>query len=162
MENGISYRKTLSQWLYYFEIPRIAQMLSDRYFYLVNLNKEADETLASHGHSAAWDDKFVKLLKDHGPLLGDMSISDIFILSLNYALEVGKDKAEDIIEAFLAMYPQKKEPIMTAARQLERKGRQEGKKERNLEIAKTMLSSGYKAEEMARLTGLSMSELHKL
>jgi hypothetical protein len=46
---------------------------------------------------------------------------------------VGRDKAEDIVGAFLAMYPQKKEPIMTAARQLEKKGRkrQTRKKPRN-------------------------------
>jgi predicted transposase/invertase (TIGR01784 family) len=56
--------------------------------------------------------------------------------------------------------------IMTAARQLERrgieKGRQEGRQEERLTFAKAMLSSGYKTDEIARLTGLSISELHKL
>ena len=39
-------------------------------------------------------------------------------------------------------------------------GKQEGRKERNLEIAKDMRSAGYKADETARLTGLPLSEIN--
>jgi hypothetical protein len=50
-------------------------------------------------------------------------------------------------------------PDKKVCRKVEKKAK---KKERNLGIAKTMLSSGYKADEITRLTGLSISELHKL
>jgi hypothetical protein len=82
-------------------------------------------------------------------------------LSVSYPLEVGKDKIEGIIKYFLAIHPPQKEIVMTAAQQLRKEGRQEVKKEERLILAKTMLTSGYKAEEIARLIGLSINEFHK-
>jgi hypothetical protein len=101
----------------YFEIPWMAKILSEHYFYLISLNKESDEVLASHGHSGpmelllkrAWETNFVEWLREHSSLLKDILVSDMFSLYISYALAVGRGKAEDIIEAFLDVYPQQKE-----------------------------------------------------
>jgi len=99
-------------------------------------------------------------LKGHEPLLSNIGLSDMFPLSINYALAVGKDKPEDIIDAFLGIYPQYKETIMTAARQLERKGKQEGKQERNIEVARNMhVNLHFDLATIQKVTELTKEEL---
>ena len=41
-------------------------------------------------------------------------------------------------------------------------GKEEGREERNMEIAKTMKAEGFSSEQISRLTGLSMEEIEKL
>jgi hypothetical protein len=168
----------------YRAIPRpywMAQMLSKHYFYLISLNKEPDEVLASHGPSGTmelllkrgWELNFVEWLRAHSSLLKDISVSDMFSLYMGYALAVGK--AEDIIEAFLAIYPQQKDTIMTAARQLERrgmkigmergmeKGIEKGIEKGRQEVARNMLVKlRLDLDTVQKATELNKEELQKI
>ena len=44
----------------------------------------------------------------------------------------------------------------------EKKGKEEGKKEKSIEIAKNMLKKGYKIEDIAEISGLSIEEINLL
>ncbi|MEM7383119.1 MAG: ISNCY family transposase, partial [Bacteroidota bacterium] len=101
---------------------------------------------------------------------------------LIYALEVGHGSADEIIEAFVGIYPALKESLMQAIRQIERRGevrgiqrgmqegmqqgiqqgRQEGMQTRNWEIARKMLQTGESIEKIARWTGLSEASIRSL
>ncbi len=75
---------------------------------------------------------------------------------------VRERQAEAIIEAFLAIYPQQKENIMTAAQQLRRQGRQEGRQEERLFIVKNMLEKKLEPALIREVTGLGEKEISKL
>jgi predicted transposase/invertase (TIGR01784 family) len=74
--------------------------------------------------------------------------------------EVG-EKIYSFIEQVLAY---KKDIVMTYGQKLRKEGKVEGKiearRERNLEIVKDMRSAGYKVDEIAKLTGLLLSEIN--
>jgi predicted transposase YdaD len=136
----------------YFELPWMAQLLKDRYFYCLNLKKEPDEALTNHGLCGvmelllkrAGDANFIQWLSQYPGLVEAMKLKDIFELSLSYTLAVGKAKATLILDTFSALYPQYQETIMTAARQLKKEGILQGKKEGILQGRKEGILEGKK------------------
>ena len=155
-------------------------------YILVNLAKESDERLLSQGLCGpmavllkrASDANFTHWLASNKALLRSQPRVPYLNEGLIYALEVGKEEADKIIEAFFSTYPELKEAIMQAIRQVERRGevkgrqegikqgrqegRQEGRKTRNLEIAEKMLRKGYTFGAIEELTGLSSERLQSL
>jgi predicted transposase/invertase (TIGR01784 family) len=84
-------------------------------------------------------------------------------LYIGYALAVGKGKSEDIIEAFLDVYPQQKDTIMTAARQLERRGMERGIEKGRQEVARNMLVKlRLDIDTVQKATELNKEELQKI
>ena len=74
--------------------------------------------------------------------------------------------SDEIIEAIIALSPDKQENIMTALQQLEQKGRQEGMQQgmqtKALAIAKNMLHYNESKEKIHQFTGLSWVEIEQL
>ena len=166
----------------YFEQPELARSLMSQSYILVNLAKETDEKLLSHGLCGpmevllkrASDANFAQWLSANKALLQSQGEIPYVREGLTYALEVGKGKAEQIAEAFASTYPELEGTIMRAIKQIERKGEEKGRKEgrqegmqqgiqtRNLEIAKGMLRKGYTFDVVEELTGLGSERLHGL
>lgn len=113
--------------------------------------------------------KFSSWMREHQALMRKVSTEQYIDLSLEYALQVSQEKAEEIIDIFEATYPELKEAIMTAARQLERRGEergiqqgmQEGLQVKALEIAQNMLESGLEVSLIAQVTGLEEETIRK-
>ena len=151
-------------------------------YILVNLAKESDERLLSQGLCGpmavllkrASDANFTHWLVSNKALLRSQPRVPYLNEGLIYALEVGKEEADKIIEAFFSTYPELKEAIMQAIRQVERRGevkgrqegikqgRQEGRQEEKLGIARNMLRKGYTFGAIEELTGLSSERLQSL
>jgi predicted transposase/invertase (TIGR01784 family) len=162
----------------YFDVPWMAKLLMNKSFFLINLNKDDDTTLAHHGYSSmmelllkrASDRNFIPWVKENRKLLESVPVEGILEASINYTLQVGQGKAEEIIEAFTELFPQFEETIMTAARQLKQEGRKEGRKEgmelgiqtKAKVIAKNMLAKGYATRDIEEITGLSLETIEKL
>jgi predicted transposase/invertase (TIGR01784 family) len=89
---------------------------------------------------------------------------DYVVSALNYLL----DQAEiSNVETFLRtieveVSPQVGERIMTAAQQLEARGRIEGQLASQREIAKRLLKSGMEIEKVRSLTELTQDEIEEL
>ncbi|MHB9148193.1 MAG: Rpn family recombination-promoting nuclease/putative transposase [Candidatus Amoebophilus sp.] len=158
----------------YFDVPWIAKLLMGKSFFLINLNKEDDALLSKHGESSvmelllkrASDRNFITWIRENHKLLQDVPVKGTLEASLDYILQVGQGKAEEIIEAFTSLFPQFKEHIMTAARQLEKRGEKRGM-ELGIQttaqaIAKNMLKDGEAIEKIIRYTGLSREAIEKL
>jgi predicted transposase/invertase (TIGR01784 family) len=157
----------------YFGVPWMAKLLMGNFFWLINLNKESDSTLVEHSYSGIMElllkradsSNFIEWLKEEGVAMGraikegkGVDFKDIIEASTEYALAVGKGKAEDIIEAFSVVYPDFKDTIMTAAKQLEKRGMQQGK----LAIAQNMLKDREAIEKIKKWTGLSKEAIEAL
>ncbi|OJW67188.1 MAG: hypothetical protein BGO68_01330 [Candidatus Amoebophilus sp. 36-38] len=158
----------------YFEIPWMARLLMGKFFSLINLNEESDLSLANHELSAmmqlllkrASDSNFITWLKENCKLMETVPFERILSISIDYVLQVSKASAEEILEVFSEIYPQFKNTIMTAARQLERKGEVKGIElgiQRNqLAIAKNMLKESCEIGLIQKVTGLSEHTIEKL
>jgi predicted transposase/invertase (TIGR01784 family) len=159
------------------------------FFNLINLNKEAELTLIKAGPGGvmklllktAGDSNFTTGFKEKG-VIKDLKSRKIMNLSLDYVLAVGKEGPEKIINTFAELYPEFKEPIMTAARQLELRGReqgmqqgiqqglqqgmqrgmQQGMQENKLAIAKNMLKEGCEISFVAKVTNLTKETVEEL
>jgi predicted transposase/invertase (TIGR01784 family) len=68
-----------------------------------------------------------------------------------------------LIQAIVNIVPERKEDIMTAAQQLEQRGKLRGRKEEKLHIARNMPHKLHlDIQTVAQATGLSEEELMKL
>jgi len=166
----------------YFNVPWMAQIFMGKFFALINLNEEDDLTLATHGVSGimelllkrASDSNFTVWLKEEGRCMKDIPSQRVIDQSVDYALMVGKEEPEEILEAFLVIYPEFKDTIMTAARQLEQRGEmrgeirgeirgiQEGMQTKAIEIAKTMVNKGSEITFIQEVTGLSKQIIEEM
>lgn len=157
----------------YFDVPWMAKLLMSSFFGLVNLNRESDSTLVEHSYSGimelllkrADNSNFIEWLKEEGVAMGraikegeGVDFKDIIEASTEYALAVGKGTPEDIIEAFSVVYPDFKDTIMTAAKQLEKRGMEQSK----LAIAKNLLKEGTDVGFIQRITGLTKEVIETL
>jgi predicted transposase/invertase (TIGR01784 family) len=84
---------------------------------------------------------------------------------LTYATSLRNLKIGEKIYNFIEqVLNDKQDIIMTYGQKLMKEGRKEGeqkgRKETRLEIAKGMRSAGYKADDIAKLTGLPLSEIN--
>jgi predicted transposase/invertase (TIGR01784 family) len=179
----------------YSEVPWMHKLLYDKYFFLLNVKQTPDITLADCGPSGFMslllkrteEHNFEEWLKSHGrlikQLMEDIALSgiasdDIFDLSLSYIVTVAKDKSEDLLDTFKALFPQYNEKIMTVAKQLERKGEIIGKRKGEIigkrkgeiigemmgkkEVAKNMIRGKEPLDKIIKWTGLSREEVEKM
>ena len=159
----------------YFEQPELARLVMSKPYILVNLTKSSDVDLLSHDLCGPMELLFKRASRanftckphEHKQLLRRLPTVDYLDQGFVYALEVGKKKADEIIEAFVSIYPELKKAIMRAVLQAERrreaKGMQQGRQEEKLGIARTMpqkLQLGIEIVQQA--TGLSKQELDRL
>ena len=117
-------------------LPKSCYNLSerDKYFKLLTLNKKSDLELLSEGDEIMKDaaDKIVSLSSDPG-FIGELEKQQI----LEYAKAVALDKAEE-------------------------RGKEIGINQRNIEIAKNLLSENIDFSIISKTTGLSIEEIEKL
>jgi predicted transposase/invertase (TIGR01784 family) len=155
----------------YFSIPWMAKLLMEKSFFLINLNHEEDVLLSTHGNSSmmelllkrASDSNFIPWMKENRKLVQSIPVEGILSESVDYTLQVGQGKAEEIIELFTEFFPQFKHTIMTAARQLERRGEIKGRQESKLAIAKNMLLKlRLDIDTVQRATELTKEELQQI
>ncbi len=114
----------------YYEEPNLARLVMGKPFQLVNLTKQKDEELLNHGASGLMEVllkraslvNFTGWMKANKEVLRKLPVGAYLNIGVDYALSVGKEKAEEIINSFMLVYPQLKDVIMTAARQLEKRG----------------------------------------
>jgi predicted transposase YdaD len=155
----------------YFDRPDLAKLVMGMSFILANLNKQSEEALLTHGAASMMEvllkrasrAKFPRRAKEHQHVMRKLPAAAYLNAGLDYALDVGKDKAEEIIDAFVSIYPELKETIMTAAQQLRKEGMQQGIRKEKMEIAKSMLAELYlDMSTVAKITGLPKEELEKI
>jgi predicted transposase YdaD len=148
------------------------------FFYLLDLTQASDKQLLTHSLCApmeillkhSFDGNFEEPIEAYKHVFQDCikQVGDDYIVSmLEYAdslkdYEIGKKMHKFVEELF----QNKQEVIMTYGQLLKREakkeGRQEGRKARNLEIAKNMLQDGEAIEKIVRYTGLSLEAIEKL
>jgi predicted transposase/invertase (TIGR01784 family) len=158
----------------YFEEPELARLVIGKVFNLLNLNKQNDEDLVTHGPSGIMEVllkrasrvNFTEWMQANKELMRKLSAEPYLNTGLDYVLGVGKDKAEDIINSFILVYPKLKDAIMTAATQLRREGEKIGMKKgmekEKSAIAQSMFKKGLASNLIQEVTGLSLEQLKKL
>jgi recombination-promoting nuclease RpnB len=169
--NGIkedyTYYEDISE---YYEEPNLARLVIGKPFQLVNLTKEKDEELLNHGASGLMEIllkraslvNFTEWMEANKKLLGELPVGDYLNIGVDYALSVGKGKAEEIINIFMLVYPELKETIMTAAKQLEKRGIEKGMQQGKLTIAKNLLKLNLDVKLIQEATGLSQETIETL
>ena len=154
----------------YFDDPELARFVVSKPYILVNLNKMSDEELLSHGACGLMEvllkraskANFVSWLRANRSLVRSHASVSYLEDSLRYCLEVADADADTLTEAFASIDPKLNEPIMRAVQQIEARGRQEGRQEEKLGIARNMLHLNLGAEIVQQATGLSRQELARL
>lgn len=147
----------------YYEEPKLARLVMGKPFQLINLTKEKDEEIVKHGTSGLMEillkratlPNITAWMEANKELLRQLPADSYLNIGVDYALSVGRAKAEEIINSFMLVYPQLKDPIMTAAKQLEKKGIEKGMQARDLAIAKNMLKLSLDVKLIREATGLS-------
>lgn len=154
----------------YFERPDLAKLVMGMSFILANLNKQSEKELSSHGAASmmeillkiASSVKIPKWAQEHKELMRKIPASSYINFGVDYALGIGKDKAEEIIGAFADIYPEFKNKIMTAAQQLRKEGMQQGMQQEKKVIAKSMVKKGLDINLIQEVTGLSKETIKEL
>ena len=116
---------------------------------------------------------FPQWLIDHPEIAQQLAESQYLERSIEYLLEAGHHKEEDLIAACEKIY-QLKETMLTTSQRIEQRGIQQGIQQgmqqgmqqgiqaRNLEIAKQMLSRGLDIQLICEMTGLRKEEMSAL
>jgi hypothetical protein len=146
--------------------PSLKELFTIPGFNLIHLSKYSDNWLKETGVfqvllklGGQGTKEVLGWIESHPDYIAKLLASPYKYGGVSYLLELEKRKNHlAIIENLVNLFPIFKDDIMSAAQQL----RQEGILTKAKEVAKTMLSSGYKADEIARLTGLPISNIHKI
>jgi predicted transposase/invertase (TIGR01784 family) len=162
----------------YYEEPELARLVTGKPFQVINLTKEKDEGLLSQGASGLMQvllkraslANFTEWMEANKESLRKLPVGAYLNIGVEYALSVGKGKAEEIINSFMLVYPQLKDVIMTAARQLEKRGEkrgiekgiEKGIQQGKLAIAKNMLKLSLDLKLIQEATGLSQEIIGSL
>jgi predicted transposase YdaD len=172
----------------YYKKPTLGDLYLYFKFCVIDITKISDEDIIKHGLCAPMElllkhgrDGIFELAIDnyrevfHACLA---AVGEEYIESmLTYASDLKDLKVGEKIYSFIEqVLADKKDIIMTYRQKLTQEakieakvegkiegleeGMQKGRKVRNLEIAKDMRSAGYKADEIAKLTGLPLSEIN--
>ncbi len=167
-----------------FEDPNLAREVMFKPLQLIDLNCYSEETLSQHGQADlleillkhSQERAFIHWIKQHPELIRRLLERIYGESGIIYILGVDQhDSAEKIIDTILAIAPNKKETIMTAAQQLHQqgiqqgmqqgmqKGMEEGMQTRTLDIAKNMLYKLHLGTDLVhQATGLSHEEIAQL
>ncbi|WP_413676688.1 hypothetical protein [Pantoea dispersa] len=89
-----------------------------------------------------------------GPLTGQRLVSLI-----NYLVQAGEtDDAEDFITNLAQRVPQHEDELMTIAQQLEQKGREKGRMDGKMEVARNLLAKGIPPEPVRVISASVVTE----
>ena len=171
-------------WLDEFDDPTLAGSLYSNAFPLVDVTVIPDDEIADHRSMAA-----LTLLQKHihqrdlaelvdrlAPILlaGYLSSSQVISL-VHYIVQAGETAdAEAFVRELALRVPQHGDALMTIAQQLEQKGIEKGiqlgeqrgiekgRNEGQLEVARTMLSSGIDRSTVMKMTGLTEEDLAQI
>ena len=129
-----------------------------------------DEELSKHGEVSILEvfmkhvdnPNFPQWLIDHPEIAQQLAENKYIERSIEYLLEVGYHKEEDLVTAF-EKTPKLKEIMLTTRERIEKRGIEQGMQTRSLEIARNMLHQlGLGIETVQQATGLSRQELARL
>ena len=129
-----------------------------------------DEELSKHGEVSILEvfmkhvdnPNFPQWLIDHPEIAQQLAENKYIERSIEYLLEVGYHKEEDLVTAF-EKTPKLKEIMLTTRERIEKRSIEQGMQTRSLEIARNMLHQlGLGIETVQQATGLSRQELARL
>ena len=129
-----------------------------------------DEELSKHGEVSILEvfmkhvdnPNFPQWLIDHPEIAQQLAENKYIERSIEYLLEVGYHKEEDLVAAF-EKTPKLKEIMLTTRERIEKRSIEQGMQTRSLEIARNMLHQlGLGIETVQQATGLSRQELARL
>ena len=158
-----------------FEDPILARAEMFKPLPLIDLGQMSENELKKHGTAALMElllkqaryRTFLKWIKEHAEEVRQLLESHYGIGGIYYILGVeNKHSSEEVLDTLKAIAPDKKQEIMTALQQLEKKSEQRGMRQgiqqEKLHIAKNMLSEGLAFNLIRKLSGLSEAELAQL
>jgi predicted transposase/invertase (TIGR01784 family) len=173
-----------SESTYYYKEPNLGDQQLYYRFYVVDSTQISDKEIITHGLCAPMEvllkhgrdgefeldiDAYREVFRACIEKVGDRYIEAMLTYATSLKdFEIG-EKIYTFIEQVLA---DKRDIAMTYGQKLRKEGKIEGKiegleegvkkgrKETKLEIARGMRSAGYKADEIAKLTGLPLSEIN--
>ena len=126
-----------------------------------------DEELSKHGEVSILEvfmkhvdnPNFPQWLIDHPEIAQQLAENNYIERSIEYLLEVGYHKEEDLLAAF-EKTPKLKEIMLTTRERIEKRSIEQGMQTRSLEIARNMLHQlGLGIETVQQATGVSKEEL---
>ncbi|MBP2168261.1 putative transposase/invertase (TIGR01784 family) [Erwinia toletana] len=152
--------------------PELVMGLHDTCFLLVDISTIPDDEIISHKGLALLEfmqkNIFARDLSVHFEQLvmlleSNMNTEAQRAAAIKYILRAG-DTADttSFIHMLAKRLPQDKELIMTMSQKLELKGRQEGRQEGVLKVARAMLREGMKMSTVMKVTGLTKADLKRL
>jgi len=152
------------------------RMLEDDF--CICLNADGDEKIMADGSAALAEIvlkegyrkdycKFLAKNPEIGRLLNDSIYSKSAIF---YILDRDPHNVDEVLDKLVNLAPEKHTEIMTALQQIREeglqmgiiRGKKEGMKKRNVEIAKQMLADKMPLKEVSKYTGLSIKELQEI
>lgn len=177
-----------THWLHGFADPELASKVYGEHFPLVDVTVIADDDILQHRKMAAltlvqkhiWQRDMSELLDKLTALILAGHLTGQHLISLvNYLLLAGEPSdAKVFVQQLAQKVPQHKDKLMTIVEQLKqigielglkkglqkgiRLGESRGRKAEARNIARTMLQQGFDNQAVAKLTGLSHSELMQL
>ena len=155
-----------------FEDPILARAELFKPLSMIDLGQLSEEELKQHGTASGMElllkqaryRTMLKWIQSHAEEVRKILTMHYAQSSIPYILAVENEYSdEEVLDALIAIAPEKKETIMTALQQLEQRSEQRGMHTRGLEIARNMLSKLHlNIKDVQAATGLSMEELMKL
>ncbi|WP_025119786.1 MULTISPECIES: Rpn family recombination-promoting nuclease/putative transposase [unclassified Serratia (in: enterobacteria)] len=159
-------------WLEEFSEPDLARQLYAGHFPLVDVTVIPDDDIMRHRRMA-----ILELLQKHVRqrdlfelreqlvtlLLAGYTTKEQLLSLMSYMLQAGSTTEPGrLIRELASRAPGHEEELMTIAEYLEQKGREEGRLEEALKIARSMLANGFERTMVMKLTGLSAKEVDQL
>ncbi|MEO1219361.1 MAG: Rpn family recombination-promoting nuclease/putative transposase [Bacteroidota bacterium] len=156
-----------------FEDPALAREYMGKPFrlILIDLNNFSEAELAKHGTAdmlqillkRGIERDFLPWIKANPDMILRLFKRSYGIIGVYYMLGVEEhNDPEKLVEAISLIVPEKEEEIMTAAQKLWDRGKQEGRQESRLGIAKKMLQDNLPSEQISRLTGLNLAQIDRI
>ncbi|MFT4463986.1 MAG: Rpn family recombination-promoting nuclease/putative transposase [Sodalis sp. (in: enterobacteria)] len=161
-----------TRWLDCFADPELAKSVYMQAFPLVDITAMPDDEILTHRRVALLElvqkhirtRDMLELASDIARLLQQWSVPrEQFQGLMYYIVERGNTSdAEQFLHDIAAQIANYREDIMTIAEQLRLKGRQEGRQETRIQIARQLLANGVDREVVKLSTGLNDAELDNL
>ena len=158
----------------YFEERELASKLLLQSCQIINPHELADEELIKHEHTNvlalfmkyADDPNFPQWLVEHPAIANKLSENKYIERSIEYILDVGYHKYEELLLAFAKTSDKLKQTMLTTRQQIEqigeKRGKQQGIQTRNLEIARNLLHKNMDVSFITETTGLDKTTITKL
>jgi hypothetical protein len=150
----------------YFEERELAQEMLIHSGQVISVRELDDQLLASHEKIGilelfmkhADNPDLLTWIEANPDIAKKLAENKYINRSLEYVVDVGHHKIEDLIETFQKVEEKLGETMLTTAQQIEKKGMQA----RNIEIAKSLLSKGLDIKLIQEVTNLSKKLIEEL